>query len=466
MKTIPTTALALALAAAFPVAAQGSADLQKELEALKARIAELESRIKAQETKEPQWGMTPDQARELNRVTVKTEALEDARDAAGLKQMKISGYADPTYIRNSGLKNSGFNFINNRADTGYSYDNSYFGSVVLDFSKETDSGTRWRLTLSPNRGTDTVIGNGGVVQEASVSVPLGDLQTRLIAGHLPDWSGYEYQQATLNKLVTHNLLFDFTLPTSYTGAGMEITRGKWVAKGVLGQVNAARNADGQRSTAIAYRVDYSRGEFQGFGFAGLMGKAPNLRLFDKEGTPTVYPSTSALPAPIEYQTRYAALSSVNLFEVDAYFIRGDWTVQGQVSLGRQRNAAISADPVTEELRDSAWTGLSGLVAYKFTPRTEGVVRADYIRNAKNGGGLFGYTYGDYRNGIGPDPAGDPEVGANRYAISVGVSYLLDLNTALKLEYRQDLASLPVFQTYDGQYRKRNTLLGASVVVSF
>jgi len=462
MKTIPTTALALALAAAFPVAAQGSADLQKELEALKARISELEGRIKAQETKEPQWGMTPDQARELNRVTVKTEALEDARDEAGLKQFVISGYADPTYIRNSGLKNSGFNFLNNRADTSYSYDNSYFGSVVLDFSKETESGTRWRLTLSPNRGTDTVIDNGGVVQEASVSVPLGDLQTRLIAGHLPDWSGYEYQQATLNKLVTHNLLFDFTLPTSYTGAGMEITSGKWVAKGVLGQVNATRNADGQQGGAFAYRVDYSRGEFQGFGFAGVLGKVPNFRAIDS--------TTGALITNPVTGVDYSPVSTANLFEVDAYFIRGDWTVQGQISVGRQKLAAVTADPLTGELRDSAWTGLSALVAYKFTPRLEGTLRADYIRNAKNGGGLFGYTAADARNGIGPADltalGGDQEVGANRHAMSFGVSYLWDLNTTLKLEYRQDFSNLPVFLTHDGQYRKRNTLLGASVVVSF
>lgn len=457
MKTIPTTALALALAAAFPAAAQGSADLQKELEALKARITELEGRIKAQETKEPQWGMTPDQARELNRVTIKTEALEDARDSAGLKQLKISGYADPTYIRNSGLKNSGFNFLNNRADTGYSYDNSYFGSVVLDFNKETESGTRWRLTLSPNRGTDTVIGNGGVVQEASVSVPLGDLQTRLIAGHLPDWSGYEYQQATLNKLITHNLLFDFTLPTSYTGAGMEITRGKWIAKWVLGQANTTRNADGDRGSALAYRVDYSRGEFQGFGFAGLMGKAPNLRVLDN----TVLGGVLTNPAT---GRPYDRLSNVNLFEVDAYFIRGDWTLQGQVGIGRQKDAAVT--DLAGAMRDSAWTGLSALVAYKFTPRWEGIARADLIRNAKNGGGLFGYTAADSRNGIGPDPAGDQNVGANRQALSFGVSYLWDLNTTFKVEYRQDLANLPVFQTYDGLYRKRNTLFGASVVVSF
>jgi Protein of unknown function (DUF3138) len=167
MRTLHITALALALAAAFPAAAQSNADILKELEALKAKVGELEGKLKAQAEKKPEWGMTPDQARELNRVTVKTEAMEDSRDAGGLKLLKISGYADPTYIYNRNQGRAGFQFLNNVADDGYNYDNSYFGAISLDFQKETDSGTKWRLTLVPNRGTDSVIGNGGIVHEAS-----------------------------------------------------------------------------------------------------------------------------------------------------------------------------------------------------------------------------------------------------------------------------------------------------------
>ena len=450
MKTIHHTALALALAAAFPALAQSNADVLRELQALKAQVAELEAKLKAQEAAKPQWGMTPDQARELNRITVKTEALEDSRDASGMKGLKISGYADPTWIYNRGKRNSGFSFLDSRAETGYSYDNSFFGSVVLDLQKETDSGARWRLTLWPNRGTDSVIGSGNLVQEASVSVPLGSLQTRLIAGHMPDWSGYEMYQANLNKLITHNLLFDFTAPTAFTGAGLEVTRGKWIAKGVLANMNATRNPDGVRAPVMAYRVDYSRGEFQGFGFAGVHGKAAN-------------------PADSDAQSR------LDLFEVDAYFIRGDWTVQGQVSLGRHKGAAIVPDPLTGDLRDARWTGLSALAAYKFNPRLEGVVRVDYIRNSKNGGGLLTYSENDDRNGIGIDPtagcvAPDPSkvcnTGANRSALSFGLSYLWDLNTTFKVEYRIDRANLPVFLYEDGSHRKSNSLLGASVVVSF
>jgi Protein of unknown function (DUF3138) len=461
MTKLHATLLALALAAAFPAAAQSNADILKELEALKAKVADLEKKLKAQEEKKPEWGMTPEQARELSRVTVKAEALEDARDAAGLKLLKINGYADPTYISNRNQGRAGFQFLNNVASDGYSYDNSYFGSVSLDFQKETDSGTRWRLTLVPNRGTDSVIGNGGVVHEATVSVPLTDLQTRFIAGHIPDWSGYEYLQPTLNKLITHNLLFDYTLPTTYTGAGLELTRGKWWMRGVLANMNASKNEAGEKAPVLAYRVDYSRGEFQGFGFAGVHGKAAN------------------------FADPNAAKTRLDLFEFDAYFIRGDWTVQGQISYGSHKGAAIAPDPVTGGLRDAQWTGASALAAYKFTPRFEGIVRADHVRNRKNGGGLLGYTgywdpangsLGDGRSGIGVDPTldcvTDPTIsacntGANRSALSFGLSYLWDMNTTFKVEYRLDRANLPVFLVVkDGTYRKSNTLIGASVVVSF
>lgn len=471
MKPSTLTALALALAAAYPASAQTSADVLKELQELKAKVAELERKLQAQEARpaapppapggSAQWGMTPEQARELSRLAIKAEALEDSRDAAGLKQLRISGYMDPTWLSNRNQKRAGFQFLNAVSSDGYNYDNSYFGGAQVDFQKETDSGAKWRLTLMPNRGTDAVMANGSIVHEASVSIPLSNLQTRLIAGHIPDWSGYEYLPATQNKLITHNLLFDFTLPTTYTGAGLELTRGKWILKGVLANMNASKNAQGERAPVMAYRVDYSRGEFQGFGFAGVHGKAANFSQAMLDST-----SGEVIAQPN---------SRLDLFEFDAYFIRGDWTVQGQVSVGRQRLASITPssgstiteDPASGSLRDAQWWGLSALAAYKLSPRLEAIARADYLNNTKNGGGLLGYVVPDDRNGIGPDPSGDPHAGTKRMALSFGLSYLLDLSTTLKAEYRIDRASLPVFlDVTSGQYRKSNAVFGASVIVAF
>jgi hypothetical protein len=487
MKLFHCTALALALATAFPAQAQSNAEVMKELQALKDKVAELEGKLKAQEAKAApaaagaaaaagtagtaQWGMTPEQSRELNRATMKAEATEDAMESQGLKMLTISGYMDPTWLYNQRQDRAGFQFLNPVALDGYNYDNSYFGGASIDFQKEMEGGTKWRLTLVPNRGAGSVIGDGSIVHEASVSIPLGDLQTRIIAGQMPDWSGYEYLQPTLNKLITHNLLFDFTLPTAYTGAGMEYTRGKWWTRWALANVNTSKRNAGETAPAFVYRVDYSRGEYQGFGFAGLHGKAANYRAFDDTTSTGIgmNPITSA-----DYSTND---TRADLFEVDGYFIRGDWTVQGQLSYGQQKGAAISADPVTGELRDARWYGASGLVAYKLSPVFELIGRADYINNSKNGGGLLGYTAADDRNGIGPavigtdamgDPVyGDTEKGANRTALSLGLNYLYNLNTTFKAEARFDQANLPVFlDVKTGEYRKSNTVFGTSVVVSF
>ena len=399
--------------------------------------------------------MTPQQVADFNRIATKAEATEDAREASGLRGLKFSGYIDPAFIYNKNQNRAGFQFLNRIEADGYNYDNSYFGAASLDLQKEMDGGTKWRLTLVPNRGTGAGFDVNSIVHEASVSIPLGDLQTRFIAGQIPDWSGYEYVPATQNKLITHNLLLDFTLPFAYTGAGMEITSGKWIVKGVLANMNASKRPAGEKTPVVAYRVDYSRGEYQGFGFAGLHGKGTNFRATDAAGN------------LVTLQPFGLADTAINLFEVDGYFIRGDWTVQGQVSVGQQKSAAVTADPVTGELRDAKWWGLSALAAYKITPRLEGIVRADYINNRKNGGGLFGYSFADGRNGIGPDTVGDPELGANRTALSFGLSYAFNPNTTMKAEYRLDRASQAVFvDVRDGSYKKSNHLFGTSVVVAF
>jgi hypothetical protein len=464
------TALSLALLAAFPLAAgaQSLDDLRKEQKALKEKVDELDRKLKEAEAKPA--GMTPEQQQELNRTTIKTEALEDNQEAMGFTGLKISGQMDPSYIYNKAQDRAGFQFLNDVGDDGYNYDNSYFGIAMIDFQKEMEGGTMWRLTLAPNRGVGAVFDGQSIVHEASVSVPLSDLQTRFIAGQIPDWSGYEYLPPTLNKLITHNLLFDFTLPGAYTGAGLELTRGKWLMKGVLANMNASKNASDEKAPVFSFRVDYSKGEFSGFGFAGVLGKAANFRAFDDT-------TASGLGAnPITGEDYSAANTSLGLIEVDAYFARGDWTFQGQLSYGQQKDAAITADPITGELRDAEWYGFSTLGAYKFTPRFEGIARFDYLHNKKNGGGLLGFTSSDDRNGIGPgytnDGTGtwaqtDPETGANRYALSLGLSYLFNLNTTFKFEYRMDKATEAVFfNVNDGSYSKTNHLLGTSVVVSF
>jgi hypothetical protein len=463
-KSIPTvTALALAVAAAFPAAAQSNAEIMQELQQLRSRVGELEKQLKEAQAKpaapavaaQPQWGMTPEQAAEFNRIAIKTESLQDNFIDQGFQGLKISGQMQTAYIWTQAQDQAGFQFLDSVANYGYNYWNSYIGMAMIDFQKEMEGGTKWRLTLTPQRGVGSVIDGYSIVHEASVSVPLGDLQTRLIAGQVPDWSGYEYLQPTLNKLITHNLLFDFTLPTGYIGAGMELTSGKWVTKAMLAQMNQNANNPGERGSVFTFRVDYARGEFQGFGAAGVLGQAPNLVNGDPDGD-EVYSN-----------------SNIALIEVDGYFVRGDWSLFGQLSYGQQKEAAITQN-ASGGLQTASWYGLSALAAYKFTPRFEGSMRFDYLNNSRNGGGLLGYGI-DNNNGIGPDGnlgcdgtySSACSEGANKYALSVGVNYLLDKYVMLKAEYRYDWASQPVFLYVDDNvYRKNTSLFGASVVVFF
>ena len=134
---------------------------------------------------------------------------------------------------------------------------------------------------------------------------------------------------------------------------------------------------------FAFRVDYSKGEYDGFGAAGVYGSAPNFVNGYQADSDTYNNST------------------LGLIEVDGYFIRGDWTLQGQLSYGMQKKAAITRNPTNGDFQDASWWGLSALAGYHFTPRLQGITRFDYIDNSKNGGGLLGYG-ADNVNGIGPD----------------------------------------------------------------
>jgi hypothetical protein len=254
---------------------------------------------------------------------------------------------------------------------------------------------------------------------------------------------------------------------------LDITSGKWWIRGGLANMNTARESSGNKQPALIYRVDYSKGEFSGFGFSGLHGKAANFAAND--GTyPVDTGEVDANGDPIFEDTPFDSAgksTTINLLEFDAYFIRGDLSLFGQVSYGEQKGAAIyNSDGV---LRDARWWGVSGLAAYKFTPRLEGVLRADYLENTRNGGGLLGFSFDDYANGIGRGLLADGSFakgeseGANRWAVSLGMNYVFDESTIFKLEYRYDGADQPVFEYLgDGTFEKSNSVFGASVVVRF
>jgi hypothetical protein len=484
--------IVLALAIAYPAVAgaQTNKELKAELEALKGQVKRLEAMLEkvgaqAQQANTQAQAATTQAAQantqaveatakadkaaestidvaEFNRIRIKTEAMEDAQEAGGFKGVKISGYVDPSYIYNRNAKTSSFMFLNNNSSINgsgesFGYDNTFFGSAMLNFEKELEGGTKLKLSMMPSKSAGAGYNFGNLVHEATLMVPLGDLNTRFIGGQWADWTGYELIPSNANKLITHNLLFDFSAANFYTGAGMEFLDGKWDTKILVGNLNRSKIDTARRETpGLFYRVDYAKGEFNGFGFSGIHAGFDDHEQFGR----------------------------LDLLEIDGYFTRGDWNLQGQLSYGRQK--ATPSNGYTGE--QSHWWGLSALGSYKITPRFETIARFDYIGNKSNGGGVFGSTFGgvckditgadancpDGRNGFGSGMVfdgsdwvvADPSVGSNRYALSLGINYALAPGVNVKGEYRYDRSSANVFKTSDDQYRRDNHVVGVSTVVSF
>ncbi|MCY7307583.1 MAG: DUF3138 family protein [Rhodoferax sp.] len=418
-------ALVVALAAALPwigAQAQSNADLLRQIEALKAQLEALTAKVEA--VSKQAGGVNP---QEFNRLVQKVDLVEENSIASGFKGLKFKGVIEAAYIRDRlQLDAAGAARETQRFSTG----NGNFGTGMFEISKEVDDGVSWLLRLTPGLGKDNI------VHEANVSIPIGNSGTKLNAGLTQDYQGYEYSFAHQNPLLTHNLLWGYAGPAAYEGVGMSYAMGKLAAKWMFG------NIDGQKSgkaPGIAYRADYTVSEFTYVGFAGVHSRT--TRQYD-------------------------------LIEVDAGFNRGDWVLNGQLNYGRERGAAFNGG-------EARWWGASALAGYKITPTLQFLTRFDYISNRRNGGGIYvegpgfgALGVGNTTSGFGPelDNTGaviDPNRGANRYALSVGVNYAINANAAWKTEVRMDRSSgFNFLDPKTGLFKRSNVLVGTGIVVSF
>lgn len=474
--------VAFAVVLAFPMlaSAQSNAELQSQIQELKAQINQLRALVTqstgATSTSAPADQSPPVDPAEFNQVKVKVESIIDGQATAGFKGLRISGGFDPVYMVNKAKGTSSFAFLNNfssinNSGEAYSYDNSYFGMAYLDVQKEMDDGgTKFRLTLAPSKSAGAQYNFGNIVHEASASIPLTDPQTRLMIGQMPDVSGYQpyvntfagANNLTSNMLypgfaeyfITKNMLFDFTGMTTYTGVGLDITRGPWETKLFLANANSARNDNlctvftatttgcgpkPNKQPLFVYNATYAQAEFWGVEFTGYEGQVANLAKYD------------------------GSTNRLDQFEIDGWFTRGDFSGNLQATIGRQADAAINGG-------DAQWWGLSAMASQRVTPKLTLAARADYIQNDKNGGGTFNIV-SDGINGFGPDPACDPTAGeckgANRYSLSFAATYRLTTNVALRAEYRRDHATLPTFYNYgDSTYSNTNDVFGLQAIVNF
>ena len=198
----------VALAGVLPWAgahAQSVADLQKEIQALRAQLQTLQQKVEAISA---QPEATP-LAQQVNRLEQRLDLGEDDTEQSGFKGLKINGVIEAAYKRNNIDASHEF-------AAGAGYGAGEFGMIQITKESQDGEGVDWTLRLLP--------GGDPLVHEASLSIPLNK-NSRIIAGLIPDFQGYEYifpnANPTLgNQLITHNALYDLAGATAYTGVGM------------------------------------------------------------------------------------------------------------------------------------------------------------------------------------------------------------------------------------------------------
>jgi hypothetical protein len=439
--------LVVALASVLPMMsahAQSSADLKKEIEALKAQLQVLTQKVEAMGAQTDNTAL----GQQVNRIEQRLDLADDDTEKSGFKGVKINGVIEAAFKYDTIGKSNDFS-----GSSGSGGDE--FGMIQITKETQDGEGVDWTLRLLPGS-------TGSIVHEASISIPI-DKENRIIGGVMPDFQGYEYvfanANATLgNQLISHNALYDLAGATSYTGIGMSHTfdNGTYAFKWMFANVDAAADdpavtftdpslvpayhaADSlSKTVALAYRLDWYKSESTYFALSGLHG------------------STNR---------------EFNIMALEAGYTKGDLQLNGQLTSGQMARAAANGDT-------ASWVGVSGLLGYKVVPRLQLLARLDLIDNHANGGGTYYDNGGAYGYGLGPERTDStgaydvdpttflPTSGASLTRLSLGTNYQINANTQWKTEYRIDKSSGYNFLDSDGTYRKDHTTFGTSLVLSF
>jgi hypothetical protein len=465
----------VALAGVLPWAgahAQSAAELQKEIQALKAQLQTLQQKVDAISA---QPSVTP-LSQQVNRLEQRLDLGEDDNEKSGFKGMKINGVIEAAYKRNNIDASHEFG-----ASAGYGA--GEFAMVQITKESQDGEGVDWTLRLLP--------GGDPLVQEASLSIPLNKT-SRIIAGLIPDFQGYEYifpnANSTLgNQLITHNALYDLAGATAYTGVGMAYTLGggNYALKWVMGNADVASDAGATWDPVPKERTGFLRAKVD----SGVEVTPDTATQADQ-----IYPAGSTAKTTIfAYRgdwyvndTTFVGLSGLHglgnrvfdIMAVDGGITRGDWQLNGQVTIGRMDRAAANGS-------GTSWQGISGLVGYKVVPRLQLLARADYLMNSENGGGTYvdngGWGFGcptDCKsNGLGPerkedgsfdiDANGVATTGASLMRFTIGTNYQVNSTTQWKTEFRLDQSSGYNFMSADTVTpRKDKQSMATSLVLSF
>lgn len=473
------TIMALTFAGALIPAYADSAD-KKEIAALKAQLKALQEQVQALATatakaKEAAPAPVivsapaapvvasdePSMDTRVSKMELQMEQLTTTASDGPLAGLSVSGYVDLGYFANHNAKSNSFSF-GRAQDTVYSADNSSTGDIYLDIKKTFGSGNTApsaELVLAPNRGYGAgTTGGKNIIHTAQVTIPTSPTSSYFF-GQIGSWAGYDYYQSNLTNTVTHNLLYDFADPAYFTGAGYTYTDGAAAWKFMLGNANAKTFNDSVRTPTFEYRLDYTWDSKTNIGWSGYFGKTSVNNRQD---------------APADFN------SSIAYTEVDLGYTLFETTINAQLDYGRQQKAAWNGG-------DATWWGASLLGNYKFSDIVSGTLRADYLDNSKNGGGMpaiYGLAASatpgtDTVNGFGIDPAcyasaqaadatdfGYSCKGAKRTSLTAALLYYPIKQVVLKAEFRYDHANMPVFQKKDATATNNNSLIGLQAVYGF
>ena len=503
MKRVLISALIAALpgVALADAKADEIARLKAQMQKLQAQMAELQKAVEAATAEKPAPAASAaadDANAELKErvagMELKVDRLNTAANEGPIAGLSITGYLDPTYIYNRGSNSAGFQFLNHQ--NTYAYSNSTFGDVYLDIKKTFGVGPTApsaEISIMPNRGSGNTLLDGGsgnnIINTAVINFPLSDTWS-LNAGLQNSFGGYEVQQSNQMVTLTHGLLYDFSDPGSYVGAGFAWSHDVWAWKFLLANeqyrthanlantgtssATGAPQVKSNNTPTVTARVDYTWSSALDLGWSFNAGRQTLLTSAAQLANGAA-PANGCQAGNVGYGYQCASSNPYSNYfftEADASYTLGDIQYNAELDYGQQQNAAWNGG-------NAQWYGVSLLGHRKWMTDTVGkmgaTLRYDYLNDSKNGGGGGGIALGgngyDSTNAFGVSPAcvasGAADCkGANRQALTADLLFFPTDQLTLKLEYRHDWASESVFLRNDGSFRKSNDLLGAQAVYTF
>jgi len=437
---------------------------------------------------------------QLASMSLKVDALQTASTEGPLAGLSVTGYLDPAYIYNRNANSGSFQFVNH--NSAYTYDTSTIGDVYLDIKKTFGVGPTApsvEFSIMPNRGNgNTLLANdngtvgNNIINTAQINYPLSDQYT-VVAGLISSFGGYDVQQSNQTLAITPDLLYDFSDPGSYVGAGVNWSHNQWTVKTFIGneqyrtrgstvQTGSDPNNNNplyktNNTPTVTARVDYQYSSPLDIGWsfnAGRQTLATSSATVNANGV--VSNGCQSGNTGFGYQCSSSNPFSNYFFtEADFTYLLPDAQLNAEVDYGTQKDAAWNGG-------DAVWYGASLQAHQKWTTELLGrmgvTFRYDYLNDSKNGGGGGGIVLGsqgyDGNNGFGISYSclansttnGSECKGANRQSLAAALLFYPIDQLIIKMEYRHDWANNDVFVKHDGSFTKTNDVVGATMVYSF